>query len=237
MTLPWISEGVPVELVRVFRVARILRSTKLLRKAKRLAFIVQALMSGLRSIGVIFMLLCIVFIIYAAAGQIYLGKNDPWHFQTVHLAFVTLFALLTNNSWSHIFYVNYFGCDVFSGGYYKATDPDPAWRCTQPRAEPSFTMMYFVSFTLVATLVILSMFIGTISLSMGETIQQLNQETKLKKQLKRKAKIAAKMAKMNIKDDDHDCVHQGRVYAAAARRSGAPNGPSANAFLREVGTW
>jgi hypothetical protein len=51
--------------------------SKLLRLAKGLQMIISALISGLKSIVFIALLLFIVFIIYATAGTIYFGANDP----------------------------------------------------------------------------------------------------------------------------------------------------------------
>ena len=50
------------------QLARVMRVTKLLRKAKRLSVVVQSLISGLRSIAFIFCLLFIVLVMYAAVG-------------------------------------------------------------------------------------------------------------------------------------------------------------------------
>ena len=139
--------------------------------------IISALISGLKSIVFIALLLFIVFIIYATAGTIYFGANDPvppqahvpilialahalhithrlslsqWHFGTVNMSFVTLFSLLTMNDWSGIFYVNYFGCDVYNGGYYNPEDLDPMWRCDNPGARPALALLYCVSFVMIA---------------------------------------------------------------------------------------
>ena len=152
-----------------------------------------------------------------------------WHFGSVHMSFVTMFALLTLNDWSSVFYVNYLGCDVFPGSFVsdvpgatilssvsslmsvpfqygdpldpnRVPDPDPNWNCEQPTAKPGFSVLFFVSFTLIASLVMLSMFIGefgrvssalptdhhchvragTISHAMGASIQQLNLEIQVR---------------------------------------------------------
>ena len=80
-----------------------------------------------------------------------------WHFGSVHMSFVTMFALLTLNDWSSVFYVNYLGCDVFPGSFVSdvpgatiRADPNfifsdvgslPVWRpvgpepCAGPRSE------------------------------------------------------------------------------------------------------
>jgi voltage-gated sodium channel len=92
------------------------------------------------------------------------------------------------NDWSGIFYVNYFGCDVFNGGYYNPEDPDPLWRCDNPGARPGFAVMYCMSFVMICSMVMLSMFISTISLSMGESIKGLNEQQRKNKADQRKKK-------------------------------------------------
>ena len=87
-------------------------------------------------------------------------------------------------------------CTRAAAGFYADDDPNPNWRCTQAMAKPGLSILFFVSFTVIASLVILSMFIGTISLSMGESIQQLNKEILMKKQRTRARQVAKKMERM-----------------------------------------
>jgi voltage-gated sodium channel len=119
-----------------------------------------------------------------------------WHFGSAHISFVTLFTLLTMNDWSSVYYVNYWGCDKYNGGFYDPSSSYPDWRCDNPKARPKLSMLYFVSFVLIAGIVMLSMFIGTISLAMGESIQQLNLDIQSKKAEKRKNQIARKLARV-----------------------------------------
>jgi hypothetical protein len=94
------------------------------------------------------------------------------------------------NDWSGVYYVNYWGCDEYNGGYYHPADADETWRCDYPElaASSGFATIYFMSFVLIAGVVMLSMFVSTISLAMGESIQELNEQVRMKKAEKRRAK-------------------------------------------------
>jgi voltage-gated sodium channel len=113
-----------------------------------------------------------------------------------------MFSLLTMNDWSGIYYVSYYGCDVYNGGYYNQDDLDPSWRCDNPGALPGFAVLYCTSFVLIAGTVMLSMFIGTISLAMGESIKGLNEATRLSKQAERKRKHEAKKTQRQFEKDN-----------------------------------
>jgi hypothetical protein len=75
----WSANGalLPIAVSRTVQLARVLRLSKLLKNAKGLQTIVAALNEGLKSIVFIFLLLFIVFMMYATAGTIYMGMNDP----------------------------------------------------------------------------------------------------------------------------------------------------------------
>jgi voltage-gated sodium channel len=82
-----------------------MRMVKLLKQAKQLQVIIGALISGMRSIMVIFMLLVMVMVMFGTVGTIYLGPNDPWHFKDFHTSVISLFTLVTLNDWSNVMQV------------------------------------------------------------------------------------------------------------------------------------
>jgi voltage-gated sodium channel len=192
LTIPWLP--MPKNLQSVGQTARSLRIIKLLRKPKRVQVIVGALLAGARSIAVIFMLLVLVWFLFGVVGTIGLGTNDPWHFRDFHTSILTLFTLVTLNSWSAVFQISYYGCDQVS--FYENDSADPMWHCAAPRAQPLFATVFFVSYALVGSLAMLPMFISTISLSMNRSITELNEETKRLKQEATHQQIARKMHKM-----------------------------------------
>lgn len=133
----------------------------------------------------ILLLLVLVIYIFAVLGVTLFGLNDPANFGTVPMAMLTLFQVSTFCNWSAIALVSYHGCDVFSGnGYVNGYQPSvegsgrdivkhatltgglPTWVCSEPAAQPVFTVLYFVVYTIVSGMVIMSLFIGVITIGM-----------------------------------------------------------------------
>ena len=98
---------------------------------------------------------------------------DPWHFGTLHNAVLTMFRCATLDAWADVMYINMYGCDKY--GYGPMGMPE---QCTSPRGQPWFAGLFFVSFTLVSALVLLSLFLGVVTTSMDE---QSEREAKRKK--------------------------------------------------------
>jgi hypothetical protein len=57
---------------------------------------------GMQSIGYVVMLLLLMMYIYAVAGVIYFGTNDPWHFGSLGLAMVTLTRVVILDAWTQV---------------------------------------------------------------------------------------------------------------------------------------
>ena len=51
--------------------------------------------------------------VQAVVGVSTFGKNDPFHFGNLGVAFLTLLRVLTMDSWSVIMYWNIWGCEVY----------------------------------------------------------------------------------------------------------------------------
>merc|ERR1719262_387041 len=93
---------------------------KLVKQIPQLQMIIMGLFGGFRSIGYIMMLMSLIFYLYACAAIIFFGKNDPFHFGTLPVAFNTLFRMSTLEDWTDVMYINYFGCNspMFNSGAY-----------------------------------------------------------------------------------------------------------------------
>ena len=50
------------------------------------------------------------FYLFAIVGVTNFGTNDPWHFGSLHVAFLTLFRMSTLEDWTDIMYINMYGC-------------------------------------------------------------------------------------------------------------------------------
>jgi voltage-gated sodium channel len=156
--------------VTVLRLARLLRVLRLVRAIPKLQLLVNALLKSIPSMGYVSMLLGLLFYVYAVAGVFLFGKNDPLQFGNLQVALITLFSTVTLEGWTDILYTQMYGCDVF--GYSERPE-----RCTAPSAQPALAVVYFISFVLVGTMVMLNLFIGVIMNGMSEA--QAEEEARL----------------------------------------------------------
>jgi voltage-gated sodium channel len=152
--------------ITILRLLRLLRILKLVKRLPQLAVIINALINGLASIGYIGVILLLVFYVFAITGIILFKQNDPWHFESLHLAMISLFRTATLDNTNNVMYINIFGCDV--GGLIDiyAQYPD---LCTEPQATPFLAVIYNTLFVTLASQILLTLFIGVISTSMEES--------------------------------------------------------------------
>ena len=146
----------------------------------------MGLAGGLSSILYIVILLLLVFYLYAIVGVMYFSKNDPWHFGTLHIAMLTLFRASTLEDWTDIMYINIYGCkDYPSGGgieYCFAADPGacdnvpPMYWCADHEALGVFAAVYWITFIVISALVMLSLFVGAVTMSMSESMEDMKIE-------------------------------------------------------------
>ena len=103
--------------INSLRLLRILRISKVFRHIEALHVIMLGLLEGMTSILYIVLLLFIVLYIYAIAGVIFFGGNDPWHFKTVEYSALSLFGTLTLSNWGEIYFINALGCENYGGKF------------------------------------------------------------------------------------------------------------------------
>jgi len=145
----------------VVRLARILRVLRLVSIMPRLQFLVGALLKSVPSIGYITLLLSLFFYIYACLGVFLFRYNDPIHFGTLGASLLTLFEVVTLEGWNNIFHVQLYGSHVFNFEGIEIIGE-------APQAFPLIAPLYFISFILVCTMIILNLFIGVILKGMEE---------------------------------------------------------------------
>ena len=130
-----------------------------------------------------------VIFLFAIVGVQVFGANDPAHFGSTVRAMLSLFVCATLSAWSEVYSINFFGCDVYDAGAYFDADDAAAGRivtdfgsfdgyaCAAPNnGLQVVTVVYFVSYTILAGFVILSLFISVITMAMFEIIQMKDQE-------------------------------------------------------------
>jgi voltage-gated sodium channel len=128
----------------ILRLSRALRLLRLISALPKLQLLVGALLKSLSAMGYVSMLLGLLFYIYAVAGIHLFGQHDPQHFGSLPAAFLSLFRLVTLDNWA----------DLFN---------------TQLLHVPGFKVaLYFVTFILFGTMIIMNLFIGIIMNSMSE---------------------------------------------------------------------
>jgi voltage-gated sodium channel len=170
--LPVFMPNMDTTFVAVFRLARILRVLRLVSALPQLRMLVDALLKSIPSMGYVGILLFLLFYIYGAMGVFLFGQNDPVHFGNLHTSLLTLFQIVTLEGWADIMYVNIFGCD------------HPQWgteNCPNPEPHMIGGALYFISFVLIGTMIVLNLFIGVIMNSMDEVRQEQAAEERSKR--------------------------------------------------------
>lgn len=130
------------DLAMVARLLRLLRVLRLISAIPELRLIVTTLIRSIPSMGNVLMLMSIIFYIYAVAGYHLFHAHDPEHWETLGLALLTLFRIVTLEDWTDVMYT--------------AMEMHPlAW-------------IYFVSFVIMGTFVIINLFIAVVLNNLDE---------------------------------------------------------------------
>ena len=148
--------------VTVLRLLRLLRVLKLVRALPKLQILVGALLKSIPSMAYVSILLLLLFYIYAVAAVFLFGKNDPVHFVDLQNSMLSLFRVVTLEDWTDVMYINMYGCAEY--GY----DESSIRPCVASEANPLMGALFFVSFVLIGTMIILNLFIGVIMTGMDE---------------------------------------------------------------------
>lgn len=119
----------------VLRLVRIFRVFRLVTALPKLQLLVGALIKSIPSIGYVGLLLLILFYIFAIVGIFQFGAHDQENFGSLGKAMMTLFQVVTLEGWVDI-YKN-------QNNIFAST-------------------IYFVSFILFGTMIVLNLFIGVI---------------------------------------------------------------------------
>ena len=126
------------------RLARALRLLRLVSALPQLQLLVGALLKSLSAMGYVSLLLGLLFYIYAVAGIHLFGKTDAANFGSLGSSLLTLFRIVTLDNWGDIFLIQMNQVPVVK------------------------VAIYFVTFIVFGTMIILNLFIGIIMNSMSE---------------------------------------------------------------------
>jgi voltage-gated sodium channel len=143
--------------LQVFRLARVLRVLRLASAVPGLQVLVTATLRSIPSMLWVVLLLVMLLYIYAVVGVFLFSENDPVHFANLPIALLTLFSVLSLEGWVDVLRIQMFG----SGGF---PDYPVGFASVEPisSAKPLTAVVYFVSFVLVGTMIVLNLFVGIV---------------------------------------------------------------------------
>jgi len=170
----------PIEgqFVAVLRLARILRVLKLITAVPKLQILVGALLKSIPSMFYVSILLSLLFYVYAVMATFMFKGNDPLHFGSLEMSMLSLFRVVTLEDWTDVMYIQMYGSDTYaypSAEELKGFTDLPV----TPEAYPLFAPIFFGSFVLLGTMVMLNLFIGIIMTGMDEA--RAEEEDKIRK--------------------------------------------------------
>ena len=126
----------------IARLARLLRALRLISAVKELRLIITALVRSIPSVGHVMMLMSIIVYIYAIMGYHLFHAHDPQNWGSLGKSLLTLFNIITLEGWTEVMAV--------------AMEMNP------------YSWIYFVSFVVVGTFVVINLFIAIIINNLDE---------------------------------------------------------------------
>lgn len=133
-------------LATIGRLARLMRVLRLISTLPELRLIVSTLMRSIPSMFNVVMLLSIIFYMYGVAGYHLFHDVDPVHWRNLGISLLSLFRIVTLEDWTDIMYA---ALEVH-------------W----------WAWIYFVSFVVVGTFVVVNLFIAVVLNNLDEAKQE-----------------------------------------------------------------
>ncbi len=126
----------------IARLARLLRVVRLISTIPELRLIVSTLVRSIPSMFHVMTLMGVIFYIYAITGYQLFHEHDPTHWRSLGIALLTLFRVVTLEDWTDVMYT--------------AMD------------FHSWSWIYFVSFVVLGTFVVINLFIAVVINNLDE---------------------------------------------------------------------
>lgn len=188
ITIAWLPATGPLSVLRALRILRVLR---LVSVVPSMRLVVEAMLHALPGMGSIVMLMGLIFYVFAVMATKLYGEILPDRFGTLGSSLYTLFQMMTLESWSE-------------ANVRPILEHQPlAW-------------MFFVPFILIATFVVLNLFIGVIV----DSIQTLRKQ----REASDPATVAADAHTREVEEEQHALLREIRALRAevAALREAQP---------------
>jgi voltage-gated sodium channel len=185
----------------VLRLLRLLRVLRLVHALPRLQILVSALLKSIPSMGYVAVFLGLLFYVYGVAGVFLFGQNDPGRFGSLGTAMLSLFTVVTLEGWAELMYFQLYGCEALAEGAAAVA------ACKSSHAHPVAAPLYFITFILFGTMIVLNLFIGVIMNSMQEAAV----ETARAEQLKTHARSGTQLP--NLQQSLTQLAHEAEALA------------------------
>ena len=130
----------------IARMARLLRLLRLVSAVPELRLIVSTLVRSIPSMLHVVVLMSLIVYVYAIIGYQMFHEHDPEHWRNLGISLLTLFRVVTLEDWTDVMY--------------KAMELHP------------LTWMYFVSFVVLGTFVVINMFIAVVINNLDDVKQE-----------------------------------------------------------------
>mmetsp|Transcript_14746 Transcript_14746/g.22232 ORF Transcript_14746/g.22232 Transcript_14746/m.22232 type:complete len:1039 (-) Transcript_14746:356-3472(-) len=171
-----------------FHLARIcLLSLSLMEQWTHIDVLMSGIVLGLHSLLSTWLLLTVVFFIYAACAMTLFRKNDPFHFGSIAMSMWTFFELSTFDGWEKVLYVNMYGCDYFPYFYVPGEDVDASEPrsvdrigemflpiCDSPEPRPLVSALTFISFVLICGFILMSLTVAAVVGGIKDRLDEIN---------------------------------------------------------------
>jgi len=185
------------EFLPVLRLARILRVLRLVTAIPKLQLLVTCLLKSLPSMFYVSILLFLLFYVYGTLAVFFYGENDPIHFRNLQSSILTLFRVVTLEDWTDVMYINMYGSDSYGYSAKEFSKWSPS-----PSASPLGAAIFFVSFVLIGTMIVLNLVIGVIMNSMDESNKELAIQQELDRRKENPEAIRDGLHDLHIKVED-----------------------------------
>jgi voltage-gated sodium channel len=186
LCMPILPLGNSAAVLRMLRLARALRLARVITMLPNLQVLIYGIIGGLSSIAHTGILIALMIYIFGLCGVFFFGKNDPFHFENLALSAVTLLRCATLDNWIDVYYINYYGCE--SSDLYSTNETEAVMSltyCSESRSAPVLSSAFFIVYIILAFMILLSMFVGAISISMAAGIDKIRQEAFERRKAKR----------------------------------------------------
>jgi voltage-gated sodium channel len=190
ITIAWLPATGALSVLRALRILRVLR---LISVVPSMRMVVEAMLHALPGMGSIVLLMGLIFYVFAVMATKLFGDILPERFGTLGESLFTLFQMMTLESWAEA-------------------------NVRPILAQQPLAWIFFVPFILIATFVVLNLFIGVIV----DSIQTLRKQ----RDASDPATVAADVHARELEEEQHIILREIRALRAevAAMRADQPNG-------------